>query len=137
MAVIDSSEAEGKERNLTSQLDGAERIISDGYGMYQYYLKVVPTIYKPLRGQVDSAHASFSPSAQSVNCARAWPRPLPSSSRAQSREIFQYSVTEHMRHVTPGSGFVHARRVPPKPRLNNLRGGVRAQAWTARRLLLL
>ena len=30
MAVIDSSEAEGKERNLTSQLDGAERIISDG-----------------------------------------------------------------------------------------------------------
>ena len=40
LATIDSSEAEGKERNLTSQLDGTERIIADGYGMYQYYLKV-------------------------------------------------------------------------------------------------
>ena len=52
MATIDSAEAEGKERNLTSQLDGAERMIADGYGMYQYYLKVVPTIYKPLHGKV-------------------------------------------------------------------------------------
>lgn len=29
--------------NLTSQLDGASRTVSDGYGMFQYYLQVIPT----------------------------------------------------------------------------------------------
>ena len=80
MAVIDSSEAEGKERNLTSQLDGAERIISDGWYVHVSVL---------LEGRADDLQAI----------------------RGQSREIFQYSVTEHMRHVTPGSGRGQARRL--------------------------
>jgi hypothetical protein len=29
-----------------NQLDGETRVISDGYGMYQYYFKIVPTMYQ-------------------------------------------------------------------------------------------
>eukprot|EP01083_Nonionella_stella_P256292 878607_1 len=53
------------------QLDGEERKIEDAYGMYQYYIKIVPTVYKFLNGT--------------------------------TVETNQYSVTEHMRHVSPGS----------------------------------
>jgi hypothetical protein len=56
---------------LTSQLDGATRTVTDGYGMFQYYLQVVPTKFRFLNGTVI--------------------------------ETFQYSVTEHTRHVDPGS----------------------------------
>ncbi|KAL3827658.1 hypothetical protein ACHAXA_000531 [Cyclostephanos tholiformis] len=58
--------------NLESQLDGAKRTVTDGYGMFQYYLQVVPTVFRFLNGTVI--------------------------------ETFQYSVTEHTRHVDPGSG---------------------------------
>ena len=58
--------------NLTSQLDGQKRVLTDGYGMHQYYVKVVPTVYSYLDGS--------------------------------TREVWQYSVTEHVRHVAPGSG---------------------------------
>jgi len=53
------------------QLDNQERPVKDAYGMYQYYIQIVPTLYKFLNGT----------------------------------EILtnQYSVTEHMRHVNPGS----------------------------------
>ena len=53
------------------QLDNQERTVKDAYGMYQYYIQIVPTLYKFLNGT----------------------------------EILtnQYSVTEHMRHVHPGS----------------------------------
>lgn len=53
------------------QLDNQERAVEDAYGMYQYYIQIVPTLYKFLNGT----------------------------------EILtnQYSVTEHMRHVHPGS----------------------------------
>ena len=54
------------------QLDREERFLEDSYGMYQYYLQIVPTTYKTLDGRVI--------------------------------ETYQYSVTEHMRHVSPGSG---------------------------------
>jgi hypothetical protein len=57
--------------NLTSQLDGATRTVVDGYGMFQYYLQVVPTVFRFLNGT--------------------------------TIETFQYSVTEHTRHVEPGS----------------------------------
>lgn len=57
--------------NLTSQLDGAVRSVADGYGMFQYYLQVVPTVFRFLNGT--------------------------------TIETFQYSVTEHTRHVDPGS----------------------------------
>mmetsp|Transcript_17413 Transcript_17413/g.51932 ORF Transcript_17413/g.51932 Transcript_17413/m.51932 type:complete len:106 (-) Transcript_17413:26-343(-) len=40
--------------------------------MHQYYLKVVPTVYRHLDGS--------------------------------ERELWQYSVTEHVRHVAPGLG---------------------------------
>mmetsp|Transcript_37759 Transcript_37759/g.43126 ORF Transcript_37759/g.43126 Transcript_37759/m.43126 type:complete len:418 (+) Transcript_37759:45-1298(+) len=54
------------------QLDHKERMLQDSYGMYQYYLQIVPTTYKYMDGRVIHTH--------------------------------QYSVTEHMRHVNPGSG---------------------------------
>jgi hypothetical protein len=57
--------------NLTSQLDGATKTVTDGYGMFQYYLQVVPTVFRFLNGT--------------------------------TIETFQYSVTEHTRHVEPGS----------------------------------
>lgn len=57
--------------NLTSQLDGATRTVTDGYGMFQYYLQVVPTVFRYLNGT--------------------------------TIDTFQYSVTEHTRHVDPGS----------------------------------
>jgi hypothetical protein len=57
---------------VAHQLDKEERFLADSYGMYQYYLQIVPTTYKTLSGR--------------------------------TIETYQYSVTEHMRHVTPGSG---------------------------------
>ncbi|KAL3777737.1 hypothetical protein HJC23_005370 [Cyclotella cryptica] len=57
--------------NITSQLEGAIRTVTDGYGMFQYYLQVVPTVFRFLNGT--------------------------------TIETFQYSVTEHTRHVEPGS----------------------------------
>lgn len=56
----------------SSQLAGASRIIADGFGMHQYYLKVVPSYYRSLNGHITPAA--------------------------------KYSVTEHLRHVAPGSG---------------------------------
>lgn len=53
------------------QLDGAEKMVQDAYGMYQYYVQIVPTEYRFLNG-----------------------------TKIQTN---QYSVTEHMRHVSPGS----------------------------------
>eukprot|EP00531_Pseudo-nitzschia_arenysensis_P020699 CAMPEP_0116150300 /NCGR_PEP_ID=MMETSP0329-20121206/19466_1 /TAXON_ID=697910 /ORGANISM="Pseudo-nitzschia arenysensis, Strain B593" /LENGTH=353 /DNA_ID=CAMNT_0003646789 /DNA_START=233 /DNA_END=1291 /DNA_ORIENTATION=- len=55
-----------------NQLDGQSRVIADGYGMYQYYFKIVPTTVKYRNGT--------------------------------SIQTNQYSVTEHLRHVNPGSG---------------------------------
>lgn len=60
-----------KALGLTSQLTGQSRVVEDGYGMFQYYLQVVPTKYSFLNGT--------------------------------TIETFQYSVTEHTRHVNPGS----------------------------------
>jgi len=54
------------------QLDGQTRNVEDTYGMYQYYISVVPTTYQYLMGN--------------------------------TLQTFQFSVTEHMRHVNPGGG---------------------------------
>jgi hypothetical protein len=57
---------------IVSPLDGQVRKLGDTHGMYQYYVKIVPTKYRYLNGvEVESN---------------------------------QYSVTEHMRHLAPGSG---------------------------------
>lgn len=57
---------------ISSPLDGQARTIDDTHGMYQYYLKIVPTVYRDLSGK--------------------------------EIESNQYAVTEHMRHLAPGSG---------------------------------
>eukprot|EP01035_Chromulina_nebulosa_P019238 gene19238-25089_t len=57
---------------FTSPLDGQSRTLQDIHGMYQYYLKVVPTKYQHLDGKIVESN--------------------------------QYAVTEHMRHLDPGSG---------------------------------
>lgn len=57
---------------IASPLDGQRRVVDDTHGMYQYYIKIVPTHYQAL-GKL----------------------PIESN---------QYSVTEHMRHLSPGSG---------------------------------
>lgn len=57
---------------INSPLDGQHRLVKDTHGMYQYFIKVVPTRYKPLN----------KPEVQSN----------------------QYSVTEHMSTLAPGSG---------------------------------
>ncbi|KAJ1421187.1 endoplasmic reticulum vesicle transporter-domain-containing protein [Ochromonadaceae sp. CCMP2298] len=58
---------------ISSPLDGQTRRIQDTHGMYQYYVKVVPTRYKALGS-------------------------------AEEIQSNQYSVTEHMSHLSPGSG---------------------------------
>lgn len=57
---------------ISSPLDGESRKIEDTHGMYQYYIKIVPTRYKYLDGTIVESN--------------------------------QYAVTEHMRHLAPGSG---------------------------------
>jgi len=57
---------------IMNPLDGHSKTILDGHGMFQYYIKVVPTVYQYLDGR-----------------------------RVESN---QYSVTEHLRHINPGSG---------------------------------
>ena len=57
---------------ISSPLDGQRRSVEDTHGMYQYYIKVVPTRYQALgKPEIESN---------------------------------QYSVTEHVRHLSPGSG---------------------------------
>jgi hypothetical protein len=57
---------------IQSPLDGNYRLVADTHGMYQYYIKVVPTRYRDLSGK-----------------------------EIQSN---QYSATEHLSHLAPGSG---------------------------------
>eukprot|EP00981_Chlorochromonas_danica_P012319 scaffold4815_cov184-Ochromonas_danica.AAC.7 len=57
---------------IRSPLDGADRHVADTHGMYQYFVKVVPTQYKQLGKEVIQSN--------------------------------QYTVTEHMSRLAPGSG---------------------------------
>lgn len=59
---------------IKSPLDGQSRTVSDTHGMYQYYLKVVPTKYKSKNTKIGEIVSN------------------------------QYAVTEHMSHLSPGSG---------------------------------
>jgi len=36
---------------IVNPLEGQRKILSDGSGYFQYYIKVVPTVYEPLRGK--------------------------------------------------------------------------------------
>jgi len=56
---------------IRSPLDGAFRLLEETHGMFQYYIKVVPTKFVKADGSV--------------------------------LESNQYSVTEHVRHLAPGS----------------------------------
>ena len=83
---------------ITSPLDGQSRRVQDTHGMYQYYIKVVPTRYKAL----------YSSAAIESN---------------------QYSVTEHMSHLSPGSGrglpgvYFHYELSPIQALFEERRGG--------------
>lgn len=57
---------------IKSPLDSQSRVLVDTHGMYQYFIKVVPTKYQSLGQQEISSN--------------------------------QYSVTEYMSHLAPGSG---------------------------------
>ena len=57
---------------VRNPLDDEVRVLNDTHGMYQYYVKVVPTRYRGLNGR--------------------------------EVESNQFAVTEHMRHLAPGSG---------------------------------
>ena len=57
---------------VRNPLDDEVRHVNDTHGMYQYYIKIVPTRYRGLNGR--------------------------------EVESNQYAVTEHMRHLAPGSG---------------------------------
>jgi endoplasmic reticulum-Golgi intermediate compartment protein 3 len=57
-----------------SPLDGQLRTIQDTHGMYQYYIKIVPTKYKKIGDHNNEIESN------------------------------QYAVTEHLRHLAPGSG---------------------------------
>lgn len=59
---------------IRSPLDGQSRTVTDTHGMYQYYLKVVPTRYKSRHSGQDEIISN------------------------------QYAVTEHVSHLAPGSG---------------------------------
>lgn len=58
---------------VKSPLDGVYREVIDTHGMYQYYLKIVPTRYKSLSSKIGEVISN------------------------------QYSVTEHLSHLAPGS----------------------------------
>lgn len=64
----------------TNQLDGQTRTIEDAYGMYQYYIQVVPSSFKRIFDTFTTAYG-----------------------RQAQKDNFQFAVTEHLRHVTPGS----------------------------------
>lgn len=63
---------------IKSPLDGQTRNVLDTHGMHQYYIKVVPTRFVP-------------PATGGLQ----WKEEVQSN---------QYSVTEHMSHLAPGSG---------------------------------
>lgn len=76
---------------ISNPLDGEERTVMDTHGMYQYFIKIVPTTYVS-SNCITSLHEKGSKA-----------RP---SARRCVREIEsnQYSVTEHLRHLSPNAG---------------------------------
>ena len=88
------------------QLDGATRSITDTYGMYQYYFQVRANSAYDLLQSCKRLEVPNSPLPPP-------PPPPPSSQVVPTLYRFrngttiqtnQYSVTEHLRHVSPGSG---------------------------------
>lgn len=75
--IMKASIKNSKEKNVpiikaaTYQLDEQTRVIKDTYGMYQYYIQIVPTTFIYKNGTKINTN--------------------------------QYSVIEHLRHITPGS----------------------------------
>lgn len=61
------------------QLDGQTRLVEDPYAMYQYYLQVVPSTYTALKEDMKRPYNT-------------------------KISTFQFSVTEHLRHIGPRVG---------------------------------
>ena len=84
---------------ISSPLDGVTRKVVDTHGMYQYYIKVVPTLYKgKATGQPGKFYKHISTSFF-LNMLI-----FVQYKGVTEIESNQYSVTEHMSHLAPGSG---------------------------------
>jgi hypothetical protein len=87
---------------IKSPLDGQVRSIIDTHGMYQYYIKVVPTRYQGEKCCLCCVSLSslsfFFLSFFLVDCF------VEIDNRKPEIQSNQYSVTEHMSHLAPGSG---------------------------------
>ena len=73
---------------IKSPLDGQKRTVEDVHGMYQYYLKIVPSRYVSGKGgciKIDQQRGKKNVCRKEI-------------------ESNQYSVTEHLRHLAPNSG---------------------------------
>ena len=85
------------EQAATYQLDGESRHIKDTYGMYQYYFQVRRVCKLIVPGYPTDRRLSIFFVLQVV----------PTRYRflnGTTIQTNQYSVTEHLRHVNPGSG---------------------------------
>ena len=78
--------------NLTSQLDGQKRYITGPSRHRAGVADATARVCSPRREQACTSTTSRS-------C-----RPSTLILDGSTREVWQYSVTEHVRHVTPGSG---------------------------------
>lgn len=132
---------------ISSPLDGQTRMVVDTHGMYQYYIKVVPTRYKPLYGgsgstvgsnqggnnlgmftsmmnsilgtgaTITTTTSSFDDTATAGSSNATTTTTTTKKKRSNTKDNSnnnynneyyiqsnQYSVTEHMSHLSPGSG---------------------------------
>ena len=76
---------------IQNPLDAQTRLVEDTHGMYQYYLKVVPTQYLQPGCKQELSNKGRKASKRPARCRKVI-------------ESNQYSVTEHMRHLSPNSG---------------------------------
>ena len=76
---------------IRNPLNGQSRVVEDTHGMYQYYLKVVPTKYLQPGCKQEQVDAGKKGSRRPGRCRKVI-------------ESNQYSVTEHLRHLSPNSG---------------------------------
>ena len=74
-----------------SVLDGRSLILTEGTGMHQYFCKLVPTVFVPL-GAAEPAPGAVASAASAAAAAAA-------AGGRRARYAFDFSVTEHLRHL--------------------------------------
>mmetsp|Transcript_25031 Transcript_25031/g.37364 ORF Transcript_25031/g.37364 Transcript_25031/m.37364 type:complete len:413 (-) Transcript_25031:191-1429(-) len=82
------------------QLDGREQVIEDTYGMYQYYIQVVPTLYRFLNGtEIQTNQYSVTEHLRHVQ---------PASGRGLPGVFFFYEVSAlHVEIEEYRKGYIH------------------------------